>query len=429
MTPNNDGRNMDVHRFARVLDNMQSKLIHKQGRKSITEEVKISKLRNNICNVSKKSITRHFTDDMTFNEIVTKSEEFESPNRGANAEQTKQGYPNKPSKSTNATSTRSSYPTQQTRPDKRQPHQHRQARPGGRSTASAGTRNSVWDEIKKTLSEQERMRRICEKTCSCCGLVGHNYKHYRKRPNKEPARTAVRELQLQQPVGKHSSKEKTKQKPQVAIRKPLDPNRVFVKVNGYPAPALIDLLTIGGDLISAQFVYLYKLPVVTIEPKTLATAIKASKGTIDKTSLVGLNWGGYADTSMCCVAHLSGWDMILEQPVLQNVRATIPAGTAPVTIQPTGMDRFPLPMWRSNRATDQESDLSTAANSVLARADELAVRAAEVEDQFNPVVEFATLCTKEIPSELPPLRKIHDKINIISESSSMPTYLPSGDRF
>ena len=152
VTLNKDGKNMGVHRFARALDHMQCKLLDKQGRKSITEEVKISKLRNNICNVSKKSITRHFTDDMTFNEIVTKSEEFESPNRGANAEQTKQGYPNKPSKSTNATSTRSSYPTQQTRPDKRQPHQNRQARPGGRSTASAGTRNSVWDEIKKTLS-------------------------------------------------------------------------------------------------------------------------------------------------------------------------------------------------------------------------------------------------------------------------------------
>ena len=90
-------------------------------------------------------------------------------------------------------------------------------------------------------------------------------------------------------VGKTRSKEKTKRKPQVPIREPLDPNRVFVKVNGHRALALIDLQTIGGDLISAQFVYLYKLPVVKIEPKTLATAIKGSKGTVDKTCEVELN--------------------------------------------------------------------------------------------------------------------------------------------
>ena len=132
---------------------------------------------------------------------------------------------------------------------------------------------------------------------------------------------------------------------------------------------------------------------------------------------------------MFYVAHLSGWDMILGKPALQDVRATISAGTAPVTIQPPGMDRFPLRMWRGNRITDQKSDLSTAANSILARADELAVRAAELDHQFNPIVEFATLFLKDIPRELPPLRKINHEINIIPGSSWIPIYRPSRDRF
>ena len=102
-------------------------------------------------------------------------------------------------------------------------------------------------------------------------------------------RTTAQEMQLQQPVGITRSKEKTKQKPHVAIMEPIDPNGVFGKVNGQPALAPIDLQTIGGDLISAQFVYLYKLPVVKIEPKTLATAIRGSKGTVDKTCEVELN--------------------------------------------------------------------------------------------------------------------------------------------
>ena len=162
---NKDGKNMGVPGFARALDDMQSKLIDKQAHKSITEEVKLRKFLNNISYVIKKSLTSHLTDDMTLNQIVTKSEQFEAANRVANAEHTKPGYPHKAPRYTNATSTRSSYVTQQPRPDKGQPQQNRQATQGGRSTVSAGTKNSDWDKIKKTLSEHERMRRIREKAC------------------------------------------------------------------------------------------------------------------------------------------------------------------------------------------------------------------------------------------------------------------------
>ena len=104
------------------------------------------------------------------------------------------------------------------------------------------------------------------------------------------------------------------------------------------------------------------------------------------------------------------------------MRASISAGTPPVTLQPPGMDRLCLHMWREHRGTDQKSDLSTPVNSILARADELAVRAAELENLFNPVAEFTALFPKEIPRELPPQRQINHKINIISESSWIPTY-------
>ena len=83
--------------------------------------------------------------------------------------------------------------------------------------------------------------------------------------------------------------------------------------------------------------------------------------------------------------------MILCKPALQDIRATISAGTALITIQPPGMDRFSLHMWRGNRVTDQKSNLSTAANSILTQGVELAVTAAELEDQFNPMAEFAAL--------------------------------------
>ena len=158
----------------------------------------------------------------------------------------------------------------------------------------------------------------------------------------------------------------TKQKPQVGITKPLDPNHIFDKVDGHPALAPIDLLTIRQDLSSVEFVYLYKLPVLKIESKTLATAINGCKGRVDKNWEVELNCGCYAETSMFYVTHLSGWDMIDAKLALQDVLATISAGTASGTIQPRGMDRSYLRMWRGNPVTDQKSDLTTAANYNLA---------------------------------------------------------------
>ena len=63
---------MRVHRFASAPDDMQSKLIDKLSRKSITDAGEIRKFINNIPNIIKKSITPHLTDDMTYNDIVNK---------------------------------------------------------------------------------------------------------------------------------------------------------------------------------------------------------------------------------------------------------------------------------------------------------------------------------------------------------------------
>ena len=140
-----------------------------------------------------------------------------------------------------------------------------------------------------------------------------------------------------------------------------------------------------------------------MELKTLAITVKGSNGTIDKIYEVELNCGAYEETRIFYVAYLSGWDMIIRIPALQDVHATTSAGTAPVTIPRPGMNRFFLRMWRENRVTYQKPNLSTAANSILARPDELAVRAAQLEDQFHPVAECSTLFPKAISREPLPL--------------------------
>jgi len=86
----------------------------------------------------------------------------------------------------------------------------------------------------------------------------------------------------------------------------LDYSRVRVKVNGHPALALLDLQTTGGDLINAQFVYLYDLFTYGIDKKSLNTAIKGSKGVIERPCDVQMNYGGYTETRTLYVAHLAG---------------------------------------------------------------------------------------------------------------------------
>ena len=96
---------MGVHRFARARDDIQSKLIDMQGHKSITDAVKIRTLRNNMADIIKKAIIPHRTDDMIYNEIVSKSAQFEPANRGANTEHTTLVYSSKVSRDTNAANT------------------------------------------------------------------------------------------------------------------------------------------------------------------------------------------------------------------------------------------------------------------------------------------------------------------------------------
>jgi len=108
----------------------------------------------------------------------------------------------------------------------------------------------------------------------------------------------------------------------------------------------VDLQTTGGDLINAQFVHLYGLPTYGIDKKSLNTAIKGSKGVIEKACDVQMDYEVYTETRTLYVTHLAGWDMILGQPALTALNALMPAGPKPVTIQPQGMARFALKEWR-----------------------------------------------------------------------------------
>jgi len=251
-------------------------------------------------------------------------------------------------------------------------------------------------------------------------------------------RTAVQVLSLQHTskpvITKNISKGNTKAKPQSTDE--LDYSRVRVKVNGHPTLGLVDLQTTGGDLINSQFVHLYCLPTYGIDKKSLNTAIKGSKGVIEKAYDVQMDYGGYTETRTLYVVHLAGWDMILGKPALTALNALIPAGPKPVTIQPDGMARFAFQEWRkaglpTGQVTSAALFIEDQAPDYLLPILEFMVSAMSLGEspEFNAFIEFAQLFPATTPNELPPLRTINHRICPKLGSTWVPKGRPSPSKF
>ena len=128
-----------------------------------------------------------------------------------------------------------------------------------------------------------------------------------------------------------------------------------MNVNLYAARTTIDLHPTTEYLNSVQFVCLYDLPIVEIVTQTLVSAMTASQVTVDKTCEIEFNCEACEVTRMIYVGYSTGWDMILKEPALQDVPATILVGTAYGTLLAPGMHRFCLHMWGGNAVTDQKA--------------------------------------------------------------------------
>ena len=77
---------------------------------------------------------------------------------------------------------------------------------------------------------------------------------------------------------KGHNKDKIKEQPQVETTKPehTDLSKVLVKANRHPTLALVDLQTLGVDLINTKFVHLYCIRTRLSEKKTVTSTIQGS---------------------------------------------------------------------------------------------------------------------------------------------------------
>jgi len=277
-SPNKDRRHMGIKTFANWLEELQIKLIDKDGNQCISEEVKRRKFLNHLPHYMETTLVPQILDSWTFNDLVNKAESYEAARKHGRISTT-------PKPARQPTTQPVPNPSRNQHRDRKTDSKKTSFNPGRTpATKPTSIKDPDWEVVNKTLTSEDKMKLIRDRKCLWCRAPGHTFKECKKRISKQPMRTAAQVLSLQHTnkpvIAKTNYKGKTKAKPQSTEE--LDYSRVRIKVNGHPALALVDLQTTGGDLINAQFVHLHGLPTYGIDKISLNTAIKGSKGVIEK---------------------------------------------------------------------------------------------------------------------------------------------------
>ena len=119
-------------------------------------------------------------------------------------------------------------------------------------------------------------------------------------------------------------------------------NAAETRINGARANMLIDPCTVGADLISAQFCHLYNILREEMPPKSLFTAIKGSKSTMNKKATIGVDLQGHKEITTFLVSNLMDWDAIIGHTILHHFNTGMNVKDNRVSIQARGHMRYDL---------------------------------------------------------------------------------------
>jgi len=107
-----------------------------------------------------------------------------------------------------------------------------------------------------------------------------------------------------------------------------------ITINGYKAHVLLDPCTQGRDLISINFVTLFKLPLTQMEKKPLETASQGSRSPMTNKTIVLIKVQGYEEERTFYAAILRNWDAILGELGLKKLKAIMNIHDNRISIQP-----------------------------------------------------------------------------------------------
>ena len=108
---------------------------------------------------------------------------------------------------------------------------------------------------------------------------------------------------------------------------------IDVKLDGYPAKALVDQQTTGASLITSTYTSTYNLLIVELpEDVTVNFVLQGSRGKSTHYVIANLNIGGHTQPVTFCIAGLADWNMILGEPMLRELKTKLDIGESKMTI-------------------------------------------------------------------------------------------------
>jgi len=173
-SPHKDGRHMGIKTFANWLEELQIKLIDKDGNQSISEEVKCRKFLNHLPDYMETTLVPQILDSWTFKDLVKKAESYEAARKHGCVSTT-------PKPARQPVTQPASSPSRNHRRDRKTDNKKKSSNPGRTpATKTTTTKDPDWEVVNKTLILQDKMKLIRDRKCLWCRAPGHTFMECKK---------------------------------------------------------------------------------------------------------------------------------------------------------------------------------------------------------------------------------------------------------
>jgi len=158
-SPHKDGRHMGIKTFANWLEELQIKLIDKDGNYCISEEVKRRNFLNHLPDYMETTLVSQILDSWTFHDLVKRAESYEAARKHGHISTTPKPA-RQPATQPDPNTSRSNHR------DRKIDNKKTSSNPGRTpATKRTTTKDPDWEVVNKTLTSQDKMKLIRERKC------------------------------------------------------------------------------------------------------------------------------------------------------------------------------------------------------------------------------------------------------------------------
>jgi len=165
---------MGIKTFDNWLEELQIKLIDKDGNQCISEEVKRMKFLNHLPDYMETTLVPQILDSWTFNDLVKKAESYKAARKHGRISTT-------PKPARHPATQLAPNPSRNHCRDRKTENQKTSSNSGRTpATKTTTTKDPDCEVVNKTLTSQDKMRLIRERKCLWCSAPDHTFTECKK---------------------------------------------------------------------------------------------------------------------------------------------------------------------------------------------------------------------------------------------------------